>query len=355
MLSSGKLKFSLQQIFYIVFATIGILVGLYYGANLVVPLIVASFIAVLFLKPINKLIEKGLPEWLSITISVAVFLFLSVLLFMLVFWQFNVIYQDLPEIKAKSVATFAAIVEWSEQKFGYNIFQYLAEDEGLLLKTFKSYIGIWASSFANLLVQITMILIYVIFILIQRKTLKKFIFKSFPENKKDTVSAIITASKKSITNYILGKGIIILILSTVYYIGFLIGKVPHALFLAMFASFFSIIPYIGNIIGGGVAVGLAILYSGIGGGLFVVAVISVSQVVENYVLTPLVIGDQIDLNPFITVFGVVAFSFLWGIVGTIIALPVLGILKVIFSHIEGMENFAILLGQEKTEKEKIYP
>ncbi|MCB0539726.1 MAG: AI-2E family transporter [Bacteroidetes bacterium] len=346
MLSSSKLKFSLQQVFYLIFAVIGTVAVLYYGSTLIVPLIVALFCAVVFIKPIDKLIQKGLPEWLSISISILIFLVVSTGVFVVIFWQFNVISQDLPEIKTKGEDMYNMIANWSVRQFGYNIFESLSES-GELFKTLKSYVAVWASSFASFVTQMVMVLVYLVFILMQRKTFKKFIYKSFSEDKKETIASIIKQSKKSITNYILGKGIIILILFVVYYIGFLLVGVPHALFLALFASIFSIIPYIGNVIGGGVAAGLATLYSGVGAGILVVAVISVAQVAESYVLTPFIIGDQIDLNPFITIFGVVAFSLLWGMIGTIIALPILGVIKVVVSHIEGMENFKVLLEKEK--------
>lgn len=346
MLSSNKLKFSLQQVFYLIFAVIGTVVVLYYGSTLIVPLIVALFCAVVFIKPIDKLIQKGLPEWLSISISILIFLVVSTGVFVVIFWQFNVISQDLPEIKTKGGDMYNMIANWSVRQFGYNIFESLSES-GELFKTLKSYVAVWASSLASFVTQMVMVLVYLVFILMQRKTFKKFIYKSFSEDKKETIASIIKQSKKSITNYILGKGIIILILFVVYYIGFLLVGVPHALFLALFASIFSIIPYIGNVIGGGVAAGLATLYSGVGAGILVVAVISVAQVAESYVLTPFIIGDQIDLNPFITIFGVVAFSLLWGMIGTIIALPILGVIKVVVSHIEGMGNFKVLLEKEK--------
>lgn len=71
------------------------------------------------------------------------------------------------------------------------------------------------------------------------------------------------------------------------------------------------------------------------------------KLTENYILTPWIIGDEIDLNPFVTVFGVILLSVLWGIVGAIIALPILGMLKVLFEHTKGMGAYAFLLGRHE--------
>ncbi|KKK58007.1 hypothetical protein LCGC14_3048770, partial [marine sediment metagenome] len=89
-------------------------------------------------------------------------------------------------------------------------------------------------------------------------------------------------SSQIITDYLYGKGKIMIFLFVIYYAGFLLGQVPYALFLALFASLFSIIPYVGNLIGGAVAVILSYLYAGGTPALIVIGVIAAAQLVENY-------------------------------------------------------------------------
>ena len=81
---------------------------------------------------------------------------------------------------------------------------------------------------------------------------------------------------------------------------------------------------------------------------------AIAQVFESYVLTPWIIGDEIELNPFMTIFSVVVFSALWGIVGAIIALPVAGVLRVIFSHTNGLEPYGYLMEQHKEKEIESY-
>lgn len=69
----------------------------------------------------------------------------------------------------------------------------------------------------------------------------------------------------------------------------------------------------------------------------------VTQIIENYVLTPWIVGDDIDLNPFTTIFGVLLFSTLWGVAGAVISLPVLGVIKVILNHTKGLEAYAYIM------------
>tara|TARA_R100000935_G_C2816128_1_gene157431 strand:- start:111 stop:353 length:243 start_codon:yes stop_codon:yes gene_type:complete len=79
----------------------------------------------------------------------------------------------------------------------------------------------------------------------------------------------------------------------------------------------------------------------------VISVIAATQLVENYILTPWIIGKDTNLNPFITVFGIILFSGLWGIVGAIIALPIIGVINVILEHTNGMEAYAFLISKKE--------
>lgn len=197
------------------------------------------------------------------------------------------------------------------------------------------------SSFTNLLSQSFLIFIYIILFMLQKKMFMRF-FEKLVDNE-NVGHKILKGSSQIISSYMFGKGIIMCFLFIIYYLGFTLGGVPFALFLALFAALFSIIPYVGNLIGGGVAVILAYLYSGGNSALIVIAVIAVAQLMENYILTPWIIGNKIDLNPFVTIFGIILLSVLWGVVGAIIALPVLGVLKVLFEHTKGMQPYVYLL------------
>src|SRR5690606_22248956 len=93
----------------------------------------------------------------------------------------------------------------------------------------------------------------------------------------------------------------------------------------------SLVPYIGNIIGYGIALLMGVL-SGNGMGIIigVSIVFAITQFIESYILEPFVVGEKVDLNPTLTIIGVVMFGMLWGLAGMFIAIPAMGILKVIF-------------------------
>jgi predicted PurR-regulated permease PerM len=251
---------------------------------------------------------------------------------------------DWPTIKEKATEKYSLFNDWMKTTFQIDVGNLIGNKLNVSEKL-KSLSKTFISSLSNLISQSFLILVYIVLFLMQKQMFIRF-FKKLVKNNSAAVN-ILGGSSQIINDYMFGKGKIMFFLFIIYYLGFLLGQVPFALFLALFAALFSIIPYVGNLIGGGVAIILAYLYSGGTPALIVIAVIAATQLVENYVLTPWIIGDEIDLNPFMTVFGIILLSVLWGVVGAIIALPILGILKVLFEHTKGMEAYAFLLKQQE--------
>jgi predicted PurR-regulated permease PerM len=116
----------------------------------------------------------------------------------------------------------------------------------------------------------------------------------------------------------------------------------------------SLIPYIGNMIGVVLAVVLGALTSDdVGSALIGIAItFTIAQFVESYILEPYVVGQQVDLNPVLTILGVVAGSAVWGVAGMIIAIPVMGIIKVVCDQIDVLRPIGYLLGEEGIEESK---
>lgn len=308
------------------------------------PLFVAVIIAILLDIIVQQLKHWGFPNWLSITVSIIILLALFGLLFWLLSSQINTMAQDWSTIKAKATEKLNILSEWANTTLNWNYNNYFNNNKKLVYKA-EALAGSFLSSLTNVLSQSLIIFIYIILLLMQKQQFIAFFKRLFPE--KDAISALLSDAAKITKSYFVGKGKIMLFLFVIYYIGFTVGNVPYALFMALFAALFSIIPYLGNFIGGGVAVILSFLYAGTTPALIVIGVVAAAQLIENYILTPWIIGDQINLNPFMTIFGILVFSSIWGVVGAVISLPLIGVLKVIFDHTKDMEAYAYLLKKKE--------
>jgi predicted PurR-regulated permease PerM len=75
------------------------------------------------------------------------------------------------------------------------------------------------------------------------------------------------------------------------------------------------------------------------------AAFSVLNLIESYLLTPLVVGHQLSLNPVAVFVGVLFWGWIWGVVGALLAVPILAMTKIFCDRIEGLAPLGEFLGQ----------
>lgn len=215
----------------------------------------------------------------------------------------------------------------------------------------KSSILSVLKSFFGLLGTMLLIFIYIFFFLLYRDKFKKSLYRFSPNEKNEKTKSIILHSGMVAQQYLWGKFILIIFLAVLYSIGLTISGVKYAIFISVIAAVFSLLPYIGNVIGFIFAAIMALLASGAGlGPLIGVAItFSITQFVESYILEPYIVGHKVDMNPVMTIIAVVFGEFIWGVPGMVLAIPVLGIVKVICDRIEVLQPVGYAIGEEGIE------
>lgn len=128
-----------------------------------------------------------------------------------------------------------------------------------------------------------------------------------------------------------GQFIIAFLQGVLFALGFTIVGLRYGLVLGLLLGFLNIIPYLGSIIGLGVALPLALFQEGGGLWLFaaVIVVFTVVQMIEGYLLTPRIMGGRTGLHPMVIILAVFFWgSALGGILGMILAIPLTAFLVV---------------------------
>ncbi len=74
------------------------------------------------------------------------------------------------------------------------------------------------------------------------------------------------------------------------------------------------------------------------------------QFIQTYLLEPLVVGHGVNINPLFTIMVLVAGELIWGLPGLVLAIPLLGMIKIICDHIEPLKPYGFLIGEEKKPK-----
>ncbi len=128
-----------------------------------------------------------------------------------------------------------------------------------------------------------------------------------------------------------GQLLVALSQGMLFALGFTLVGLKYGLILGIMLGFLNIIPYLGSIIGLGIALPLAFFQGGGGWitALLVLAVFAIVQMIEGYYLTPRIMGDRTGLHPMVIMIAMFFWgSALGGIVGMILAIPLTAFLVV---------------------------
>jgi predicted PurR-regulated permease PerM len=119
---------------------------------------------------------------------------------------------------------------------------------------------------------------------------------------------------------------------------------PNALLWGAVATALNFIPYVGAALGTGAALiaGL-ITYGSIGPAFLPPAAYLLFHTLESAFITPLVVGRRLELNVVAIFISLAFWSWMWGIVGALIAVPILVVVKVFCDHFESLSNFGEFL------------
>jgi len=116
-----------------------------------------------------------------------------------------------------------------------------------------------------------------------------------------------------------------------------------------------IIPFVGNLTGTLITVTMGLVQ---GGDIRLILGILITygfvQFIQTYLLEPLVVGREVNINPLFTIIGIVAGEAVWGIPGMILAIPIIGITKIVCDHFEPLKPYGFLLGQERKTRKTDY-
>lgn len=318
------------------------------GSNFIQPLIFALLFS-FFLAPINKKLQKFIKwDWVAIILSFLVIIIPLLILLTVFSYQLYDIINSLPSItksfkKGIDVAIEGVLGVLPFANSGSKSF--LMDNIDTLLSAPASMIGSGILSSTTALFSIALIFIYTFFLLYYRKSFKTFVIHQFSDENRSEVKDIILKIKETTQAYISGLGIVILLLSTLNSLGLYIIGVEYAIFWGTLAGFLAIIPYVGSGLGGLLPFLYSLATADYSWQPFAIAAyyFAIQQIEGNFI-TPKVVGDKVNINPFFAILALVFFGAFWGISGVILALPLISVIRIILTHFESTKSIALIMG-----------
>jgi predicted PurR-regulated permease PerM len=153
----------------------------------------------------------------------------------------------------------------------------------------------------------------------------------FSIDKRESIGEMITAMEAKVGYYIIGQGILCLIIGLMALITYLLVGLPNALLLAVAAGVLEAVPMIGPLLGAIPAAVIALSLSP-GKMVWVIVATLVIQQIENSLLVPRIMRKAVGINPFVSLLSIFAFSSLFGIAGALLAIPMAAIIQLLFDR-----------------------
>ncbi len=182
----------------------------------------------------------------------------------------------------------------------------------------------------NFLVTLLGILFIGIYMLVDVRKIKAAYLRAAPHDYRSDARSLWNAFGFSLSRYLGGLALILLIQGAVSALGLALIGVPYALVLGAIVSVTAIIPYLGAFLGAVPALLVALALEGPWEALLTAALFLAVQQLEGNFLTPKIQGDTLHVHPILVFLGVIVGGGLGGILGVIVAVPALAVLRVLF-------------------------
>jgi AI-2 transport protein TqsA len=324
---------------------------LYFASPIIVPLVVAVAFAYILSPPISLLKKLKIPHPLAVIIVLVFATLVLVVIGYFLFLQVGSLVQMLPSYWHSAVEYSLKFLDMYKKIFPQgnelDINKLQLKDMSGVTKFLFRGLG----STLAFLSSVVLVLFFTFFILNDQEMLKKKIIKIFDKSGEGTAAIILEEINKQIRNYLVIQFLVSLALAVIFTIGFSIIGVNYAYIWGPLAGVLNVIPNVGAIIStippmivAGIQFGrvMPVLW------VFILSV--VLQNLEGNILKPKLYGRSMNLNPLAVLISLVYWTWIWGAIGIILAIPITAAIKVVCDHIESLEPIGVLLGGKK-EKE----
>jgi predicted PurR-regulated permease PerM len=332
-----------------------IVTALILGKPFLVPLTFAALLAMLLL-PVTRWLElKGVNKALATLAAIMLLIsFFAVVLFF-IGWQMS----DIASNTAKLQQTISEKYEQAKDLITQQLGVSEQKQDQIIEEQQKSSTGKMTGMVAGVMGGITsfltdtlLVFVYVFLFIYLRSRIKGFIIRLVPLVERQNAMRILDDTQQVTVKYLSGLFLMIVCLWVMYGIGFSLLGVENAIFFAILCGLLEIVPFIGNLTGTAVTIAMSVVQGGdMNMVIGILLVYGLVQFIQTYLLEPMIVGAEVSINPLFTIIGLVAGELIWGIPGMILAIPLLGITKIVFEHIEALKPFAYLIGSDDKKKD----
>ena len=326
-----------DQIRYWGIAMAVFLVILWFLGNVILPFVLGGAIAY-FLDPVADRIEKmgasrALATAIITLVAILTFVLMALLVIPLLVQQSVSLFETAPklfqDLQGFLTTQFPSLVDEDSvlRQSLISVGETIRQRGGELLNTVLTS----AASLLNVVLLFVIVPVVAFYLLYDWDKMIARIDDLLPRDHAPVIRHLAREVDQTLASFIRGMGTVSLILGTYYAVALMLVGLQFGLVVGAIAGLITFIPYVGAIVGGALAIGLALfqfwgdwLTISLVAGIFVLG-----QVVEGNILTPKLVGSSVGLHPVWLIFALTVFGSLFGFVGMLVAVPVAAAIGVV--------------------------
>ncbi|MBZ9560426.1 MULTISPECIES: AI-2E family transporter [unclassified Modicisalibacter] len=323
-------------------ALVVIIGGMKLGADLLVPLLLSLFIAVICTAPVHWLYRLGVSRRLSVLLTLVILGLFLTLLGTLLASSFATFMEALPQLEDELRKHYLSLLNWLSN-MGVHV-QPRRMSEWLDPTTATQMVPTFLGGIGNLLSQSVLIMLLVIFMLFETLDFREKVAQSL-DNPAPSLRRFKEFSH-NLKRYLAIKTVISLITGTLIYLACLLLGVQFPLLWGTLAFSLNYIPNIGSALAAVPAVLLTLVMPD--GGLAKASVLALAYLLVNFVIgnliEPRVMGHTLGLSTLVAFLSLVVWGWILGPVGMLLAVPLTMTLKIALNSHPETRWLARMLG-----------
>ncbi|HMO36255.1 MAG TPA: AI-2E family transporter [Gemmatales bacterium] len=331
-----------QQLLVAVLALIWLVLVIYLLREFAVvlkPLFIAGFLSYLIIPAHHWLVERGINRPLAAVVLVFLVIGVFISIGILLYANAETLLEKWPQYqlkwRVKTESLRDVLPEYIQEHLHLQQFD---------SKSASSMIQSVLGSFFNFLTVAAVVILYLCFLLAERASFPKKLLHAFGPERSENIRDVLTSISKAISEYIRVKTFISLITGIGTAIILTVFGVDFPITWGTLAFLLNFIPYLGSMLATVLPVLLALVqFDSIWTTLIVGSLLVVYQQFLGVIVEPRLAGAKLGVSPLLIILSLAFWGVVWGIVGMLLAVPLLMVIKIVLGNIPATKPVAVLL------------
>ncbi len=348
-MSNGSKLLTMNQVATPLLAVAAMTALCYFAAPILVPLVTAATLTYVLWPGVAALRKLKIPHILAVIIIMLLAIIALTAIGMLIYSEAVTFSDNLPsywdkfqKLRTEHAAELPKFLSFlGQDSTGTTLMDGVDVTKlSAIPKFFFKGVGSVLSFFG----QAILVVLLTLFMLIEQRGFRKRIVRSLGTDNVTATTTIVSKISAQIAGYLWVRFLVTVALAIIFSVGLLIGGINYPYVWGPLAALLNLVPYVGAYIGAAPPMIMAYVQHGtLWPSLWVLVFFMAVQFVESNLITPRLLGKQLNINLLAQLISTIYWGWLWGAIGIVLAVPITATLKVVCDHVEALHPIGILL------------